>query len=168
MNTRLIVSLLVAGALAFACGPRPNSDMPSVAFATPVQRVPARSALVSNPRARDDSSQMNSKLNLAVSKHALRMALVVTNTGKHFAEVRFPTGQAYDFVVVDSVGREVWRWSRGHLFTQGVQNKQIGAGETMRVMETMTDTLKPGRYTAIAVLKSENYPLQERVDFVMQ
>lgn len=168
MNTRLVVSLLVAGALAFACGPRPNSDMPSVALATPVQHAPARSALASRPRAHDDSSQMNSKLNLAVSKHALRLALAVTNTGKHFAEVRFPNGQTYDFVVVDSVGREVWRWSNGHLFTQGVQNKQIAAGETMRVTETMTDTLKPGRYTAIAVLKSENFPLQERVDFVMQ
>jgi hypothetical protein len=123
---------------------------------------------VSKSKAHDDSSRINSKLNLAVTSHAVRLALAVTNTGEHFTEVRFPTGQAYDFVVVDSVGREVWRWSHGHLFTQGVQNKQLGAGETMRVSETMTDTLKPGRYTAIAVLKSQNFPVQERVDFVMQ
>jgi hypothetical protein len=40
----------------------------------------------------------------------------------------------------------------------------------MRVSETWTPAKmksKPGRYTAIANLKSTNYPVEERVEFVL-
>jgi hypothetical protein len=144
MNTRLIISLLCAGALAFAfaCGPRSHTPSP-VALAS---AAPSGTA------------------------NEVRLALVITNVGNKHAELDFPSGQSYDFVVVDSTGREVWRWAQGRMFTQSVQNHQLGTHDTMRVAESWSPakmSAKPGRYTAIATLNSTNYPVEERAEFVL-
>ncbi len=175
MNTRLIISLLCAGALAFACGPRSHSDVPTTLASA--QRAGLGTAdnakLAAKPAAEKKNSaakvdaRIDSKLNVFVAQHDVRLALDVRNTGGKHAELTFPTGQAYDFVVIDSLGNEVWRWSQRRMFTQGVQNKQLGAGDAMQIAETW-ESVKPGRYTAIATLKSSNFPVEQRVDFVMQ
>ena len=66
----------------------------------------------------------------------MHFELVVKNVGGKHAELNFADGQAYDFVVADSAGRDVWQWSNGRIFTQSVQNKQLGGGESMRVSES--------------------------------
>jgi hypothetical protein len=173
MNTRLIISLLCAGALAFACGPRSRSEAPTtLAGALPLRSHAAKpAAAAAVPRANKTGGKtdvrLDSKLNVTVARNDVQLALDVKNIGAKHAELTFPSGQAYDFVVVDSTGREVWRWSGGRMFTSGVQNKQLGAGDVMQVSESW-DRARPGHYTAIALLKSSNFPVEERVDFVMQ
>lgn len=103
-----------------------------------------------------------------MAPRAVRFALDVVNVGSKHVEVDFPSGKSYDFSVVDSTGREVWHWSTGHLFTQSVQNKQLGAGDAMQVSESWQLHPAPGKYTAIATLESSNYPMEQRVDFVVQ
>ncbi len=169
MNTRLIISLLCAGALAFACGPR--SEAPTtLASALPLHAKDVKAALSpvtrkSNTAPKADA-RIDSRLDVSVASTDIHLALDVRNVGGKHAEINFPSGQTYDFVVVDSVGKEVWRWSRRHIFTQGAQNKTLGAGESMEVAETWKQ-VKPGRYTAIATLRSSNFPVEQRVDFVM-
>ncbi|MEP6495889.1 MAG: BsuPI-related putative proteinase inhibitor [bacterium] len=174
MNTRLIVSLLCAGALAFACGPRTRSDAPAaLATAQPVRASggvqTADAATTQRPRSRTASkasaAKLDSHLKVDVTQHDVHFALNVTNVGSKHAEVDFPSGQSYDFVVVDSAGHEVWQWSHGHMFTQSVQNKQLGGGESMQVAETWKATA--GRYTAIATLRSSNYPMEQRLEFIV-
>lgn len=169
MNSRLIISLLCAGALAFACGPRSHSEAPAaLASASPLHASTSKPAAA--PRAKKGSSKdarLDSKLDVKVDHDDVYLAFDVKNVGGKHAELTFPSGQAYDFVVVDSVGREVWRWSGGRMFTSGVRNKQLGVGDVMQVSESW-ETAKPGHYTAIALLKSSNFPVEERVDFVMQ
>jgi hypothetical protein len=175
MNTRLIISLLCAGALAFACGPRSHSEAPTTVASASATLLHASTvkpvAAVAVPHAKKSSdkadARLDSKLNVTVARNDVRLALDVKNVGGKHAELTFQSGQAYDFVVVDSVGREVWRWSGGRMFTSGVQNKQLGAGDVMQVSENW-QSVKPGHYTAIALLKSSNFPVQERVDFTMQ
>jgi len=114
--------------------------------------------------------KLTSKLDVAVAPREVRFALVITNVGNKHAELNFPSGQSYDFVVVDSTGNEVWRWAKGRMFTQSVQNQQLGAHDAMRVSEKWTPAkvnAKPGRYTAIATLNSTNFPTEERADFVV-
>lgn len=176
MNTRLLISLLCAGALAFACGPRSHSDAPaSLASALPIQAASMKAAVSSvvghssrKSKGREPEARIDSRLNVSVAQRDVHFALAVRNVGSKHAEIDFPNGQSYDFVVVDSIGKEVWRWSHGHLFTQGVKNKQLGAGDAMTIDETWKESVKPGRYTAIATLRSSNYPVEQRVDFVMQ
>jgi hypothetical protein len=167
MNTRLIISLLCAGALAFACGPRSRSEAPSaLATAQPVRLA----ATAEHPRRRDSANphadvKLASQLEVDVAPSEVRFALDVKNVGGKHAEIDFPNGQSYDIAVVDSAGREVWRWAKGRLFTQSVQNKQLGGGESMQIAESWTPTA--GRYTAIATLTSSNYPVEQRAAFVV-
>ena len=168
MNTRLIISLLCAGALAFACGPRSGSDAPvALASMLPISSKPAveRPRRVSNGRA---EVKLSSHLKVDVGERAVRFALNVRNIGGKHAELDFQDGQTHDFVVVDSAGREAWRWSDGRIFTQMVQNKQLGGGDALQVDEVWNRQSAPaGRYTAIATLHSSNYPTEQRIEFVI-
>jgi Intracellular proteinase inhibitor len=171
MNTRLIISLLCAGALAFACGPRSRADVP-VALASmlpvptnPFASHPDRPRSASNARA---EVKLDTRFNVVIDANAVHFALVVKNVGGKHAEVNFADGQSYDFVVSDSAGRVVWQWSDGRMFTQSVRNKQLGAGDSMRMSEAWKrNDATPGRYTVKATLKSSNYPSQQHAEFVL-
>jgi len=137
--------------------------------------LPTRSApVVEAPRriskARSEV-KLDTRFNIAVDANAAKdvhFALVVKNVGGKHAELNFADGQTYDFVVVDSTGRRVWQWSNGRMFTQSVQNKQLGGGESIRVSETWKHRGAPaGTYTAIATLKSSNYPSEQHTTFVI-
>ena len=168
MNRRLIISLLCAGALAFACGPRTRTQTPpALASAFPVAsasvltaRTPTRS------RESRTETKIDSHLLVNVAKHTVRFALQVKNVGHKHVELTFPSGQAYDFAVLDAAGREVWRWSAGRMFTQGIQNRLLSTGESMNADATWAGKT-PGRYTVVATLRSTNFPSQERSEFVL-
>jgi hypothetical protein len=174
MNTRLIISLLCAGALAFACGPRSHSEAPAaIVSAVPAQTVAPATPTEHAPRVSKSSKapaevKLDSRLKVDVAKEQVRFALDVRNVGKKHAELNFPSGQSYDFVVVDSSGREVWHWSSSRMFTSAMQNKQLGAGEAMEVSEAWQPPAVAGRYVAIATLKSSNYPVEQRAEFVVK
>jgi hypothetical protein len=167
MKTRLIISLLCAGALAFACGPRSGSEAPvALASMLPIHVNPVADRPHRNGPARD-RVKLDTRFNVAVDAKAVRFALVVKNVGGKHAELNFADGQSYDFVVLDSTGRQVWQWSDGRIFTQTVQNKQLGSGESMRVQVAWKEHSTAGRYSVIATLKSSNYPAEERAEFVL-
>ena len=90
------------------------------------------------------------------------------NTSKKRVEITFPSGQTYDFVVLDSAGQEVWRWGSDRMFTQAVRNKLLAAGESLDFEETLNSgPLPPGKYTARATLTSANFPLVEEAEFLV-
>jgi hypothetical protein len=95
------------------------------------------------------------------------LALQVTNLANHAVEVNFPSGQTHEFVVLDSTGHEVWRWSTGRMFTQALQNRQVDADQTLSFRERWDPRGHHGKYTALASLRSSNHPVEERVDFVL-
>src|SRR5262245_20351498 len=129
MNSRYIFPLLIAGALAFACGPRSRTDSGSLAS---VAKAATTNVVTTKPVERPKKStaatkdaKLDSRLKVEVQKKEVRFAFDVTNTGGKHVELSFPCGKSYDIVVYDSLGREVWHWSDGRMFTQGVQNKQL-------------------------------------------
>ena len=171
MNTRLIITLLCAGAVAFACGPRSGQETPvALASAVPVRKTPqapTTSRTTRNSAARPEV-KLVSQFDVQTKGRDAQFALTIKNIGNKHAELDFPNGQRYDFVVMDSAGREVWHWSAGRMFTQSVQNKQLGSGDAMRVSETWTKPpVAPGKYTVVATLKSSNYATEQRAEFVL-
>lgn len=159
MNSRLLIPLLLAGAVALACGSRSHSE--AAATVAPasrnVQRAEKRAA-----------GEIRSAFAVSAANHGLHFALNVTNPGKKGIELTFPSGQEYDFSVRDSAGREVYRWGKGRMFTQTLQNKVLDGGETKKFEEHAATSLPPGTYVAIATLHSSNYPVQERVAFELR
>jgi len=167
MNVRnLLIPLLCLGAVAFACGPRSHSEasLVSVNLATAVAAPPVVNRAKKTPK-KKQQVRVAPNFTISVEHKSIRFALDVTNPTKKDVELTFPDGQTHDFIVLDSVGREVYRWGEGRMFTQSVQNRTIDGGETMHIVEQATIDLAPGSYVAVAKLRSTNFPVQERVPF---
>jgi len=113
--------------------------------------------------------QDNLELTLEVEEQAywvgqpVRLILAVKNVGAEPKTLRFSSGQRYDFVVA-LAGREVWRWSKGKLFTQALTSITLAPGETIRFRETwrqeddLDRKVQPGEYTVTAILTTMNGP----------
>ena len=170
MNVRnLLIPLLCLGAVAFACGPRSHTEASLVSVN--LAKMPGLAARPQQQKARKkDSSvpRVTPSFTVQVEKNALRFSLDVSNVSKKSVELTFPDGQTHDFAVLDSAGREVYRWGATKLFTQSVQNRTIEGGETLRIAERATASLPQGSYVAVATLRSTNFPMTERVAFELR
>ena len=161
MNSRLIIPLLLAGAVALACGSRSHSDATVAPVASVTTVVPPRHST----KLLDGDPQLHTSFSVSAQPHALRFALNLTNPSKKHVELAFPSGQQYDFIVVDTGGREVYRWGSGRMFTQSRQNRLLDGGDTIKIEESASETLPPGNYVAVATLHSSNFPVEQRVAF---
>lgn len=160
MNSRLLITLLCAGAVALACGSFVRNET------SPAQAKP--SVRRSSSQTADASPKVNGDFAVNIEPHALRFALNLTNESKKHVELAFPSGQQYEFTVLDSAGHEVYRWGAGRMFTQSVQNKLLDGGDTMHVAERVETTLPAGKYVAVATLRSTNFPMRETSEFVLR
>ena len=167
MNTRLVIPLLCVGALALACSTRahPEHSVNAVALAT----IAGQTASATRHHGHGaPAARIASSFGVHVDSTRVHFDLDVANVGDKHVELAFPSGQAYDFMVVDSLGRRVWHWSQGRIFTQAMRTKLLGTGDDMRIDETWKHPRLHGRYVAVAMLNSSNYPVEERVEFVVQ
>lgn len=153
MKGRITFGLLCAAVLAFACGPRASTGD----SATAVRATRAHSA--------SNGPALISSLAVRV-QDGVAMDFRVVNESSKRLEVNFPNGQTHEVVVVDSLGREVFRWSKGRMFTQSLQNKVLHASDTLDY-DAVWRNAPAGKYTAIATLASENFPMEQRTEFVV-
>ena len=148
MKTKDIVSFLCCAALAYACGTRTEA---SEAEATHHKRAPR-------------SAPLTSTLDVDV-QDGVKFALLVTNESAKRVEVLFPNARTHDFTVLDSAGREVWRWSKGRMFTSSLQTSMIDADDTKEYENGWDAEGMHGKFTVVATLESSNFPVQQRTEF---
>ena len=170
MNVRnLLIPLLCLGAVAFACGPRSHTEASLVSVSLAKPSVPAAKPQQARARKKESSViRVTPSFTVHVERNTLRFGLDVSNVSKKSVELTFPDGQTHDFAVLDSAGREVYRWSATRMFTQSLQNRTIEGGETLRIAEEASPSLPQGSYVAVATLRSTNFPMQERVAFELR
>ena len=164
--------MMCIAVVAFACGPRTHNEASAPKKNQTLATVSAKPLTIRQQGTARSEKNSKTALSATIYVHAtdssVRLAMHVANTTKKRVEITFPSGQTYDFVVLDTLGRELWRWGNGRMFTQTLRNKLLGGGEAMDLEETMTvGSLPPGRYIARAVLTSENYPLVEQAEFTI-
>jgi hypothetical protein len=172
MNPRLVLSLVFVGTVAYACRPQSHTTVATGGNTVTQQGLAlasiggsaVRSTNAVEKSVKSASTALETKFDVSLDGGDVRFDLRVVNTTKKSVEVNFSSGQAYDFVVLDSVGREVWRWSADRIFTQSVRNKLLATGDAITASEKWSPA-KPGKFTAIAQLTSSNYPVQEKVAF---
>src|SRR5437867_7064903 len=108
MSSRFLIPVLCIGAVAFACGPRAHneasapkktgSSLTQVSKSAPhVRQQGARRA-----QSKEDKALVAAQLYVHATDSTIRMALHVVNTSKRRVELTFPSGQTYDFVILDS------------------------------------------------------------------
>ena len=155
MHNRIILPLLCAASVAFAAAPFSHNEK---AIASAKRHAEENTAPIVSTfditRPKDDAEN-------------LRFSLRVTNNTSKMLELRFPDGQTHDFVVKDFAGKEVWRWSEGRMFTSAMRSETLkGKGET-----TFEESWSPnglhGSFTAVAILRSNNFPIETTVQFVL-
>ena len=172
MSSRFVIPVLCVAAAAYACGPQARNEAsvqaPSVAAIA--VRNDGEVAQQGEPRrARIKNSALDAQLYVRTGEAPMRLSLHVVNTSKKRVELTFPTGQTHDFVILDTAGREVWRWGTGRMFTQALRNKLLNPGATLQLDEEIGDAkLAPGRYIARGSLASENYPLVQETEFTIR
>ena len=172
MNLRLALSLVSVGTLAVACRQGSHTTVTNDGKTVAQQGLALasiggsamRSTNAVEKSVKSTSQTLATRFDVTLDGADVRFNLHVVNTSPKSVEVNFASGQAYEFVVVDSVGREVWRWSSDRIFTQSVRNKLLGKGDAIDASEKWSPA-KPGKFTAIAQLTSSNYPVEERVAF---
>lgn len=154
MDNRLILPLLCAASVAFAAAPFSHEGK---SIATAKHNSEKSAPLVTTfdvTRPKDDADK-------------LRFSLNVRNNTPKMLELRFPDGQTHDFVVKDFAGKEIWRWSEGRMFTSAMRSETIkGKGETI-FSESWDTKGQHGSFTAVAILKSDNFPIESTVQFVL-
>jgi len=156
MHNRLILPLLCAASVAaFAASPFSHDGK---SIATTKRHSEEKAAPIVTTfditRPKDDADK-------------LRFSLRVTNNTPKMLELRFPDGQTHDFVVKDFAGKEVWRWSEGRMFTSAMRSETIkGKGETT-FEESWNPKGQHGAFTAVALLRSNNFPVETTVQFVL-
>jgi len=155
MDNRLILPLLCAASVAFAAAPFSHDEKP---IATTKHHSTELTAPIVTTfditRPKDDADK-------------LRFTLSVRNNTSKMLELRFPDGQTHDFVVKDFAGKVVWRWSEGRMFTSAMRSETLkGKGET-QFEETWDTNGQHGSFTAVAVLRSNNFPIESTVQFVL-
>jgi len=149
MTNRFIIPLLCAASVAFARGTTGHKE--TLASAT--------------------NTKPTSELSSTFSVHAatrVEFKLDVRNNTSKMVELRFPSGKTHDFIVYDVSGKEVWRWSRSRMFTQGLQNKLVKGKDFATFSEQWDSGSLTGRFTAVAILPSDNHPIEERIEFELK
>lgn len=148
MTLRLSPALAAAAVLALACGPRP-----------PAQETHSR-------RAEKSQDTLTSVLDVSVGKR-VQLTLQVSNPTPRSVELNFPSGHTHDFVVLDSAGRQVWKWSEGRLFTQAMQNRVLEHRESLSYEAGWQPGARRGTFVAVVSLISDDHPLEQRVQFTV-
>lgn len=161
MNSRLLITLLCAGAVALACGSLSRNDVAR-------EESLRRSTSTATTGSASATPKIIGNFAVNIEPHALRFALNVTNSGKKDVELEFPNGQQYEFTVLDSIGREVYRWGMGRMFTQSMQNRSIDVGDALQITEVAETTLPRGKYVAVATLRSTNFPIKQSSQFELR
>ena len=151
MTNRLIIPLLCAASVvAFARG-----------------NVGHKATLAATTTEKHSKVALSSKFTVNAGS-VVEFTLDIRNHTPKMVELRFPTGKTHDFVVKDAKGKEVWRWSKARMFTSGVQNKLIKAKDVVTFTEGWDASHHRGKFTATAVLPSDNHPIEETVEFELK
>jgi Intracellular proteinase inhibitor len=155
MHNRLILPLLCAASVAFAAAPFSHDGK---SIATTKRLGEEKSAPIVTTfditRPKDDAEK-------------LRFSLRVTNNTSKMLELRFPDGKTHDFVVKDFAGKEVWRWSEGRMFTSAMRSETLKGKAATVFEESWNPKGEHGSFTAVAVLRSNNFPVETTVQFVL-
>jgi hypothetical protein len=97
---------------------------------------------------------------------SVQLVLQVTNGTPASVTVTFPSGQTYDFSVLDGT-EPVWTWSADRSFIQSVRMVTLAPGETRTHSEvwTVPAGMRGRTLTAVGRLTSSDHPVEHRTGF---
>jgi hypothetical protein len=99
--------------------------------------------------------------------------LTMINTGDRPVQLMLPSTQVYDFVIRQD-SREVWRWSREHMFAMVLTEVLLlpGMPQVYSVSWEQIDTegrqVLPGEYEVVGLLMGKQPALSQRLRIIIE
>lgn len=96
------------------------------------------------------------------------VTLSVKNVGSRSASLFFSSGKKFDFSILSSAANEIWRWSKGKVFTMAIEEINLKEGQdisfraTWPQMDFSGKPVPPGSYLIRG--ESAASQLQEKVE----
>ena len=103
-----------------------------------------------------------------LSGDSIEVTLTLSNASDSTIALRFSSAQRYDFLLRDSAGVEIWRWSDERGFAQMLGTEALDPGVPWSFSHTLSSPMIPGHYTisgvitAIGVELRSDAPLEVR------
>jgi hypothetical protein len=107
-----------------------------------------------------------SRLTATVGGAGVTLTFTVTNPGSAPVELRFTSGQQYDFIIRTAGGTPVWSWSANKSFTAALSSRTLGPAESVTYVEQWTPA-QPGSYLALGALVSSSRRARADAAFVV-
>jgi hypothetical protein len=92
----------------------------------------------------------------------MKLELLVVNKSDKLLPFKFTSSKIYDFMIIDiATEKEVWRWSRGTVFSQMVRSDSIRGNSKWTYSEIWNrrdndrNPIPPGRYRVVGILASQ-------------
>jgi len=92
----------------------------------------------------------------------MKLELLVINKADKLLPFKFNSSKSYDFVITDTATeKEVWRWSRGTVFSQVLRSDSIRGNSKWTYSEIWNrrdndrNPIPPGRYRVVGILASQ-------------
>jgi len=92
----------------------------------------------------------------------MKLELLVVNKADKLLPFKFNSSKTYDFVITDiATEKEVWRWSRGTVFSQVLRSDSIRGNSKWTYSEIWNrrdndrNPIPPGRYRVVGILTSQ-------------
>ena len=85
-----------------------------------------------------------------------KVNLTLTNFGTRTATLTFPSSKVFDFKVLDSSGKVVYRWSQDKVFLTVITNVVLNPGESKSSTLTWKCELPEGEYTIVGIVEAYN------------
>jgi hypothetical protein len=168
MENRIIIPLLCAAALAYACGPWKHTNTTATSQNGAVStRSSTGTPVKRHKKSREVATTLDVLPTVTNDGKRVDFALRVTNNTPKTVELRFPSGQTHDFIVIDSLGHTIWRWSTGRMFTQSMQSKAVKSSDTLTIEDGWDARNAHGQYIAVATLNTDTHPIERRVSFTL-
>lgn len=111
-------------------------------------------------------TMLPSQLTASVGATGVTLTFTVLNPGTAPVEVRFNSGQQYDFRIRTAGGTPVWTWSANKSFTAALSSRTLGPNESVTYVEQWSPA-QPGSYVALGSLVSSSHHAEAAATFVV-
>lgn len=93
----------------------------------------------------------------------ITLTLRAVNNSDRVVTLTFRTAQRFDFVLLDSERKEVWRWAARRAFAQVVGRETLPPSGARTYTATVEERLAPRVYTATGLLTAQEENLRASV-----
>jgi hypothetical protein len=127
----------------------------------PVAPVPATPTAISNV-AQVTAENPALIMSAESAPGGMKLELLVVNKSDKLLPFKFNSSKTHDFVITDTATeKEVWRWSRGTVFSQVIRSDSIRGNSKWTYSEIWNrrdndrNPIPPGRYRVVGILASQ-------------